>query len=223
MNRPQASSISRRLTLQGSLMLGVAAAFPSALAQGAQAAKIAATIDAAKTGAPITKYMYGGFIEHLGNLINYSYWSEVLDDRKFYHAVNSQPLPAPRGPIPRMMVSRKWMPIGPDAAVVMDTENPYVGEQSPVIRLSGSSHRGIQQSGLTLVKGKTYTGRIVLAADRGAKIKATLIWGKNPGERQSVDIPVQEDWSKAPIAFTAHGDTADGRIEIVGTGSAIRN
>jgi alpha-N-arabinofuranosidase len=219
MEQQQGSYVSRRSTLKGSLMLGIAAALPSAMAQAAPAGKISATILAAKTGEPITKYMYGGFIEHLGNLINYSFWSEVLDDRKFYHAVNSQPLPAPRGPIGGMMMSRKWMPVGPDASVAMDTENPYVGEQSPVVRLSGSSRRGIQQSGLTLVKGKAYTGRVVLAADRGAKISATLIWGKGPGDRQTIDVPAQKDWSKAALAFTAHADTADGRIEIVGTGS----
>jgi len=56
-------------------------------------------------------------------------------------------------------------------------------------------------------------------ADPGASIKATLIWGKGPGDRQTVDVPAQKDWSKTPIAFTAQADTADGRIEIVGTGS----
>jgi len=124
-------------------MLGVAAVLPSGMASAASASKISATINAAKTGEPITKYMYGGFIEHLGNLINYSYWSEVLDDRKFYHAVNSQPLPAPRGPIPQMMASRKWMPIGPDASVTMDTENPMWASKVP---WSGSPVRATVES-----------------------------------------------------------------------------
>jgi len=200
-------------------MLGVAAALAPGLAEAAPAARISAIIDAAKTGEPISKYVYGGFIEHIGNLINYSFWSEVLDDRKFYHPVDSTPLPSPRGPIPRMMAGRKWMPIGPDASVTMDREHPYVGEQTPVVQLADWSRRGIQQSGLTLVKGKAYSGRIVIAAEGGATIAATLIWGKGAGQRQTVALAAQPNWTTLPLAFTSGASTEDGRIEIAATGS----
>ncbi len=219
MERQKGFRISRRRTLEGSLMLGVAAAFPSAMAQAAPSGKISATIDAARTGEPITKYMYGGFIEHIGNLINHSFWSEVLDDRKFYYAVNSTPLPRPPGPLDRIIVTRKWMPVGPDASVAMDTRAPYVGAQSPVVTLAGASPRGIRQDGLSLVKGKAYTGRIVLAGDPGVKITATLVWGDGAGDRQTVGVAAEKDWATLPLAFAAGADTTDGRMEIVGTGS----
>src|SRR3974377_2001455 len=54
---------------------------------------IVATIDSSKTGPPISAYVYGQFLEHIGNLIYSSLWSEMLDDRKFYYAV----APAPSG------------------------------------------------------------------------------------------------------------------------------
>jgi alpha-N-arabinofuranosidase len=59
-------------------------------------AKVTAVVDASRTGEPITKYMYGTFIEHLGDLINRGLWAEMLDDRKLYFSVDSKPLP----PIP---------------------------------------------------------------------------------------------------------------------------
>lgn len=48
------------------------------------------TIDTSKTGEPITKYIYGQFIEHNGNLINKGLWAEMLDDRKFFYPITSR-------------------------------------------------------------------------------------------------------------------------------------
>jgi len=46
---------------------------------------ISAIIDASRTARkPIADFIFGGFIEHIGGLINRSLWSEVLDDRKFF-------------------------------------------------------------------------------------------------------------------------------------------
>lgn len=57
--------------------------------------RIAVDIDAAKTRPPMSQYLYGQFIEHIGDLVNRSIWAEMLDDRKFYHAINSDAAPAP--------------------------------------------------------------------------------------------------------------------------------
>ena len=209
--------ISRRGALEGSVALGLVAAIP---ARAADLSVLSAAIDAAKTGHPLSDYMFGGFIEHIGNLINYSFWSEVLDDRKFFHTVDSKPLPSPTGPSRRMMPPpNKWMPVGPDSSIVMDTAAPFVGEHSPVVHLAGARPRGIGQSGLSLAGGKDYTGRIVIAADSGAEISATLIWGKDAHERQTVRVHAGNVWATAPITFTCKADTTDGRLEIVGKGS----
>ena len=152
--------ITRRGAIESSLAFGL---LSSVSARAAMAPNISATINAGKAGHPISDLMFGGFLEHGGNLINYSLWSEVLDDRKFFHAVDSKPLPAPpagrRRPMSAMMMSRKWVPVGPDESVTMDTAAPYVGEHSPVVHLAGTSPRGIAQDGLPLDK-KGYTGRI---------------------------------------------------------------
>jgi len=209
--------ISRRGAIESSLAFGLASAFS---ARAATPATLSALVDASKAGHPLSDLLYGGFIEHIGNLINYSFWSEVLDDRKFYYTVDSKPLPEPTGFSRRMMgPPNKWVPVGPDAAVTMDTAAPYVGEHSPVVHLAGSRPRGIAQSRLSLAKGKDYTGRIVVAADPGTEISATLIWGKGAHERQTVHVPAQYAWTTAPLKFTCQGDTTDGRIEIVGKGS----
>ncbi|MDR3527978.1 MAG: hypothetical protein P4L57_11940, partial [Rhizomicrobium sp.] len=160
------------------------------------------------------------FIEHIGNLINYSYWSEILDDRKFYYPIDSKPVEAPKSPMRRMMVGNKWVPVGPDADVTMDTSGPYVGEHSPLVHLAGSSPRGIAQSGLSLAK-KDYTGRIVVAAAPGAVVSATLIWGKGAAGRQTITLAAGSGWTKLPLHFSCKAATTTGRLEITakGTGS----
>jgi hypothetical protein len=59
--------------------------------------RIEATIDVGKTRAPISPYIYGQFMEHIGDLVNRSVWAEMVDDRKFYYAINSE-TPAPPAP-----------------------------------------------------------------------------------------------------------------------------
>lgn len=180
------------------------------------APKIVATIDAGKTAAPISPYIYGQFIEHIGDLVNRSIWAEMVDDRKFYHPIVSNP--GEQRPV-RGRRSNRWTPIGPDASIVMDREHPYVGDQTPVIQLAGTEERGVRQGGLALRKGKAYTGRIVLAATPGAKIIVRLGWGPGPADGQTLPISgVHAGFAKFPLKFVAGADSADGRIEILGTG-----
>jgi alpha-N-arabinofuranosidase len=183
--------------------------------------RIAVKVDARKTQAPVSPYLYGQFIEHIGDLVNRSVWAEMLDDRKFYYAVKSEeagPEPA-QGPI-RGRRPNRWRPIGPDAAVVMDSDRPYVGEHTPFIRLAGREPRGIQQAGLVLRKSKGYSGRVVLAGEPGAAVVVSLVWGSGAGERQTVSITgLQAAYAKFPFRFTAGGDTDDGRLEIAATGT----
>ena len=99
----------------------------------AQTQPVNATIDASKTAAPISKYIYGQFLEHAGNLVNEGVWAEMLEDRKFYYPITSQPPEEPptppwrrRGPL------RHWTPMVADEFVIMDSENPYTGDHSPL-------------------------------------------------------------------------------------------
>lgn len=212
MDQKKSIILSRRRALEGGLALGLLSTLP---VKAADLTTIAASIDAAKTGVPIKDYIYGGFIEHIGNLINYSFWSEVLDDRKFFLPVDSKPLPKPEGHGMRMPRPNKWVPVGPDADVTMDKAAPYVGEQSPVVHLAGTKPRGIAQDGLALAR-KGYVGRVVIAADGAAKITATLSW---KGGKQTIPVPAGKTWATVPLKFACQGDTTEGRLEISATGS----
>ncbi len=183
----------------------------------AVAEPVRATIDATKTAQPISKLVFGGFMEPATTRV----WAELLSDRKFFNEINSEPQPAAptggfgrRGPLPR------WKPIGGDEFVTMDCKNAYVGEWSPLIRLEPATRRGISQSAFWLRAGRAYTGRVVLAGSRGAKVDVSLIWGPNPGDRQTIGIgTLTADYTKFPLKFTAQADTNEGALEIVGTGS----
>ncbi len=172
-------------------------------------------IDASKTGEPITKLIYGGLVESA----SIQAWAEMLYDRKFFYAVELWLEPVREGPRSPGMPDT-WRPVGPAEFVVMDREYSYVGEHTPLIKLDGSTPHGIRQAGLALRKGKSYTGRIILAGDSGASIKVSLVWGVNPGDRQTIKIsPFPGSYAKFPLKFTSKADTNDGRLKIVGTGN----
>jgi alpha-N-arabinofuranosidase len=179
---------------------------------------VEARIDAGKTGAPISPLVYGQFIEHIGSLINHGLWAEMLDDRKFYSPVlAAEPKPEPTrfGRTP----PRRWTSVGPLASVEMDTNDPFVGEHSPLVKLDPTEAHGIRQAGLAVVAGRSYTGRVVLAGSDGAHVQVRLAWGSGADERQSVDVgPLTDAYATFPLGFTARADRTDARLEISATG-----
>jgi alpha-N-arabinofuranosidase len=165
------------------------------------------TIDAVKTGEPISKYIYGQFIEHLGRSIYGGIWAEMLEDRKFFYPVGANESP--------------WKPLG-GAQVETSKENPFVGEHAPVVALPGDGKpAGIVHGNLGLVKGKKYAGRIWLAGEPSAgPVQVSLVWGDGPEDRQTVAVAaLAAEFAKTPLAFKAGADTDDGRLEITGTGA----
>jgi alpha-N-arabinofuranosidase len=180
------------------------------------------TIDTQQTAPPVSKYLYGQFIEHIGTTMYSSLWAEMIDDRKFYFPITAKipEPPAPQGGGAFGGRLRKWYPVGPEEVVVMDKEHPFVGDQSPRIALDAAAPHGVQQEGLALVSGKKYTGRIYLRGTPGSKIKVSLIWGSGENDRQTIAIPaLTGEYKKIPLAFTSKADTTDGILEISGTGS----
>jgi alpha-N-arabinofuranosidase len=162
-----------------------------------QTRAIAVTIDVSKTGAPISKYIYGQFLEHGGDIVNTGVWSEMLIDRKFFFPITTTAPATPRvvatvgGGNPRFRgaPTRWWAPLGGEDVVTMDTKSPYTGDQSPLVKLDGKEARGFGQGGIVVRKGKAYTGRIVLAGSPEAQVSVTLIWGKEPSERHDRHDP----------------------------------
>ena len=180
------------------------------------------TVDARQTAQPVSPYEYGMFIEHIGQLVYRSLWSEMLDDRKFYFPIqpaSSQPAaPSQAGPF-RNLQLRKWRPVGPGEAVVMDKDHPFVGEQSPRVQLAASTPHGIRQSGFALVKGERYVGHVWLRATPGAKVKVALIWGEGANDRQTITLPsLSPTYKRMQFTFTAQASVESGAFEITGTG-----
>ena len=171
MTRLVFTSVPRKYThlLQRLLLFSFCFAPAAALSQ---ASAVTATIDVTKTGAPISKNMYGQFLEHGGDIVNAGIWSEMLVDRKFFYPVSAvAPTPPPRSGMPReIRESRIFRSAGgrPSAATAShdDRKAPYAGDQSPFVRLSPSEPHGFRQSALFVRTKKTYTGRIVLGALR---------------------------------------------------------
>lgn len=191
-------------------LVAVVAAFTTCCATGAveEAApkSYAVTLETNKIGEPISKYIYGQFIEHLGRCIYGGIWAEMLEDRKFYYPVGDEQSP--------------WKVIGPEKAVKMSTRNPYVGEHTPCITLDKQEPRGIVHEGLTLQKGKKYDGRIIVAGDSSAKVKVCLVRGPAKNEQQNITIgPLGKQYTKTTFSFTSADDTDNGKLQIVGLGS----
>jgi alpha-N-arabinofuranosidase len=187
------------------------------VALSVNAQDLSMTVDASKTFEPIHPYVYGQFTELLFNLFEKGLWAEMLSDRKFFYPVDSS---TELNPINRKRNFNRWRPVGPDEFVVMDRKHAYVGEHAPCVKLEGETPHGIVQTGLTLRKDRSYTGRVILAGDAKAKVEISLIWGTEPDDRQtiSVDLPSNE-YKKFPLKFTCEADTDDGQFEIVGTGT----
>ncbi len=165
-------------------------------------------IDAGKARAPLSKYVYGQFIEHLGRCIYGGIWAEMLEDRKFFDPVGAKQSP--------------WKAIGPAAQVTMDRVKPFVGAQTPKIALPGGGQAaGIVQGQLALRQAKQYIGRIWLAGDRAAApVQVSLVWGEGADQRQTIAIDaIATDYAKTPLQFTAGADTDVGRLEITAAGS----
>jgi alpha-N-arabinofuranosidase len=211
---------SRQFLLQGMLLCGIQYL--------AASETVTATIDATKTSAPISPYVYGQFIEHAGNLIYSSLWSEMLDDRKFYFPVmlkpaedtNATPRGGGFGGRRRGVGPGRWNPIGPVDSVFMDTNHPFVGDQSPLIKLAGSQPRGIRQTGVSFIQGATYDGHLQLAGDPAVDVAIEISWETDQDTvRQSVSLGhLTSDYRKYELSFKANR-SGPAQVEIVGTGT----
>ena len=191
------------------------------------------TIDLTSRQTPISPYIYGQFIEHLGRCIYGGLWSEMLEDRKFFHPITGQ---APSWALfkpgnrswdgeghPYELLTRSpWLILGDRKTVKMDSVNPYVGEHTPQISGQIENERtGIYQERLHLKAGREYTGRIVFRTDSShQRISLSLTWGIGAGDRTAIQIQnLDSEYQTHHFRFTAERSTDNGRLEIVNNGS----
>ena len=178
------------------------------------------TVDTQQSFDPVSKNVFGSFIEQIGTLIYRSVWAELLDDRKFYFPITSMDPPAPRRQSgnPMRQQLHKWRPVGPDNVVVMDSDQAFVGEHSPKISLDGATAHGIAQRGFSVVGGKQYTGRIFLRGTPGTKVNIALSWGSGANAKETTPVTLTRDYKRFPLRFSPKADSADAALEISATG-----
>ena len=149
------------------------------------------TIDTQQTSAPVSKYLYGQFIEHIGSTMYGSLWAEMLDDRKFYFPITAKkPEPAgrPQGG-PSACGFANGILSAPKTRLRWTRRNRLLATRARASRSTPPTPHGIQQSGLALVNGKKYSGRIYLRGTPGSKVKVSLIWGAGENDRQTIAFP----------------------------------
>jgi len=173
------------------------------------------TIDATALRPAMSELIYSQFIEHMGRCIYGGIWSEMLEDRKFYHPITGNYNPYANDALFPPIVRSPWQILGPPSSVVMVKDDPFVGDHDPQLAAGAR----IQQHGLGVVKGKKYTGYIWLKAVQGEPaVTVTLDLADQP-----VTIkPAGDRYTRYEYAFTAN-KTSDKAMLIVGVdGGAVR-
>jgi alpha-N-arabinofuranosidase len=185
-------------------------------------------IDLEQSGAPIEKYIYGQFIEHLGQCIYQGIWAEMLLDRKFYFPVTdnydpwamaSESFWADGSTLEYPYLGGSpWQVIGPAGSVRMDKNNSFVGEQTPVVSVAGQK-AGIRQNELTVEEGKQYIGRIVLAGE-SSLLPVTVQLTAADGKTATATIDeITNDFATYPFELTPSFAGDDIALEIFSQGS----
>ena len=178
-----------------------------------------ATVNVAvnETGAPIQKYIYGQFIEHLGRSIYGGIWAEMLMDRKFYYPITDEYSPwamatesfwAGGSTLEYPYLARSpWQVVGSSGNLVMNSDDPYVGEHTPVIKVNGQK-AGIKQNELSVVAGKNYVGRVILAGETSL-LPVSIQLSTPDGQTETITIEnISSEFQTYPIEFTP-GFTSD--------------
>lgn len=158
-----------------------------------------ANIDLADKKEPMSEYIYGQFIEHLGRCIYGGIWAEMLDDRKFWYVPGSRESP--------------WQVRGNKDLFTVDKVSPFTGDQTPVLGTDGTGAVFMQQSGLGLRPDLDYDGHIVLKATPGIKaVKVTLRWAD-----QSQTVRIENpgsDYASCPLKFHSGALNQNASLEI---------
>jgi len=201
------------------LIIAFSYAFAAAAAPQRADQPIAVRIDATQVGAPISPYVYGQFLEHIGPIVNHGLWSEMIDDRKFFGPILDHEPPPETDPRRAFRGrTQSWMRIGSAEQTLLDEEKPYVGEHALLLRPNGQPV-GVWQGDVTLSKGKQYDGHIVIAAAPDAQLTVSLVWGDGAKDRQSVSLSqFKSGYTEYPLHFSAPITTTKARFEITANG-----
>ena len=166
--------------------------------------KTAVKIDITQTKEPMSEYIYGQFIEHLGKCIYGGIWAEMLEDRKFWYTPGDRDSP--------------WKINGKKELFSVDKTAPFVGTQTPVLIAGADGVVSMQQSGLGLKPDLDYNGRIILKAAPGIKkIEVILSWADRS---ETVTVTgLTGNFVSYPLTFHSGELTHNAALEIKPTGN----
>ncbi|MGE0077847.1 MAG: alpha-L-arabinofuranosidase C-terminal domain-containing protein [Bacteroidales bacterium] len=159
------------------------------------------SIDVEKQNQPISDYIYGQFIEHLGKCIYGGIWAEIVNDRKFFYKPGEK--------------ESVWEINGNTDCLTM-SETPYVGQNTPEVKTSKNQYIELIQQNIPLIKDMNYTGQIVAAGvlNKG-KLSVSIEWGDKAEEQQTIEIGnLQTDYQKIPLQFQSRNTTEQGILRI---------
>jgi len=118
----------------------------------AQSLEPKVSIDLEAQKEPMSPYIYGQFIEHMGKSIYGGLWAEMLTDRKFYHKPGTSNSP--------------WETSVDTTRITLDADNGFSEMALPVFNVKDDSVL-IYQDSISLYADKSYIGRIVYEAENG--------------------------------------------------------
>jgi alpha-N-arabinofuranosidase len=162
---------------------------------------------------PISPYVYGQFIEHLGRCIYGGIWAEMLEDRKFYFPVTADysPYRALTDTAFPVVGASPWEIIGGAGGVTMSTNDVFTGKHTPRI----AAGHGVRQHDLALRAGLDYPGYVWIKplGDAAATVTVTLDWESGSARRTFV-LPAGGGYLKRTFHFTAPVATAKATLTI---------
>jgi alpha-L-arabinofuranosidase len=184
------------------------------------------TVNTSKENQPISKYIYGQFIEHLGKSVYGGLWAEMILDRKFYFPVTDiydpwgigQPDSWWGGSTFPYLKASPWMVKGAPGTVNMDSIAPYTGKYAVCISLSDSgTEAGISHPEMAFLKDSVYSGHIVLSGTSDAfPVIVRLV--SQSGDTISQSIAASDTtYTSYPLNFVSTF-TDSAKLEIVSKG-----
>ena len=190
-------------------------------------AQTSVVIDVTKEKTPISKYIYGQFIEHLGKSVYSGLWAEMILDRKFCYPITDKYDPWGIGEpdawwggsqFPYLKGS-PWKIVGTLGTVSMDSISPYCGNYAALVKPADDGiPTGISQDALSLVEGKAYSGRIILSGITSALPIVVSVVVDNVTISEINLTEVDTIYKTFPINFTSSVNTDSATLKITSTG-----
>jgi alpha-L-arabinofuranosidase len=163
------------------------------------------SINTTKRSEPMSVYIYGQFIEHLGRCIYGGIWAEMVEDRKFWYVPGTR--------------ESAWKISGEKELLSMDSKEPFTGSHTPVLTSDGDKKAVLFQENLGLKENLAYNGRIYLKVTPG--IQNVLISLKWDDKTEVVELTgITGKYSSFNLNFKSAGLVHDAvlSVEPVGKG-----